>query len=67
MIELLFVACLVSEPDKCQNKALQFSDISPMQCMMGAQPQLAQWTNQNPKWHVKNWKCQTVNFAERDA
>ncbi len=67
MIELLFVACLVSEPDHCEKKALQFSDISPRQCMMGAQPQLAQWTNQHPKWRVAKWKCQAVNFAERDA
>ncbi len=67
MIELLFVACLASAPDQCENKALQFSDITPRACMMGAQPQLAQWSNQHPKWIIKGWKCEAVNFAERDA
>jgi hypothetical protein len=67
MIELIFVACLVSAPEQCENKALQFTDITPMACMMGAQPQLAQWANQHPKWRVASWKCKTVNFAQRDV
>ena len=68
MIELIFVACLATEPAQCENKALQFAeDLTPMACLMGAQPQLAQWTNQHPKWRIKSWKCQTLNLAEREA
>jgi len=68
MIELLFVACLVGAPDECENKTLQFAEnITPMACLMGAQPQLAQWTSQHPKWRIMSWKCQTVNLAERKA
>ena len=67
MIELLFVACLATAPDECRERSLVFTDISPMQCLMGAQPELAKWTNAHPNMTVKSWRCRTISFAERDA
>ncbi|WP_187429505.1 hypothetical protein ROLI_042160 [Roseobacter fucihabitans] len=67
MIELLFVACLATAPDQCQERSLIFTDVSPMQCLMGAQPELAKWTASHPNQEIKSWRCQTVSFAERDA
>ena len=64
MIELVFVACLVTVPDRCEEKALQFLDVTPMACMMGAQPQLAQWVEQHPKWRIARWSCRTVDQRE---
>ena len=57
MIELAFVACLLSAPDRCEEKALQFIDLSAHACVIGAQPQLAQWTSSHPKWSVARWTC----------
>ncbi|WP_108259248.1 hypothetical protein [Mangrovicoccus ximenensis] len=67
MIELLFVACLNATPGVCEERSLLFTDISPMTCMMGAQPELAKWTESHGKWHVEKWSCRIMQTAERDA
>ncbi|WP_421904238.1 hypothetical protein [Mameliella sp.] len=70
MIELLFVACLAGAPDApggCQEKSLLFTDVTPMTCMMGAQPVLAKWVETHPGFAIRSWTCKTVNPAEREA
>lgn len=67
MIELLFVACLSTAPDQCQERSLLFTDVSPMTCMMGAQPELAKWTETHPRFRVTGWKCQMVNPHEKEV
>lgn len=67
MIELLFVACLAGSPEECRERSLIFSDITPMQCLMGAQPVLAKWVETHPNERIRTWRCRTVSFAERDS
>ena len=67
MIELLFVACLATTPDECRERSLVFTDITPMQCMMGAQPELAKWSASHPDMEITSWRCQLVNFAEQET
>lgn len=67
MIELMFVACLATAPDDCFERSLVFTDVSPMMCMMGAQPQLAKWVNEHPKYQVRSFKCRMVDHTKRDA
>ena len=67
MIELLFVACLTSSPLDCHEEAMVFIDVSPLACMMGAQPQLAQWTTTHPEYQVESWRCQTVDLSKTDV
>ncbi len=67
MIELVFVACLVTASDECQEQSLIYTDMSPMSCMMAAQPELAKWIEAHPKFKIRDWRCKTVSFAERDA
>ena len=67
MIELLFVACLATAPDECSERSLVFTDVTPVQCMMGAQPELAKWAARHPTQNIKSWQCRMVSFAERDA
>lgn len=57
MVELIFFVCLSTDPTACDRKALQFADTTLMTCMMGAQPILAQWTNEHPGWGVRRWAC----------
>lgn len=66
MIELLFVACLSASPTTCESKAMQFTDISAMTCLMGAQPVLAKWAQEHPAWQVERWSCQAVG-PERET
>jgi hypothetical protein len=57
---LVLSACLVDDPNKCKDMELVYADdISPMQCVMGAQPEIAKWVEEHPKWTVKKWKCKT--------
>jgi hypothetical protein len=60
MIELLVSVCLISEPERCKDVSLVFDgdSVTPMQCMMGAQPEIARWIEANPKWQLKRWACQ---------
>lgn len=67
MIELVFTACLASSPAVCEERSLTFIDVSPMTCMMGAQPQLAKWVESHPKWKVSGWKCRMGGADEREA
>jgi hypothetical protein len=67
MIELLFVVCLASAPDDCRERSLVFTDVTPMQCLMGAQPELAKWSNSHPNETIKSWRCRMVSFAEQDT
>ncbi|TNC69827.1 hypothetical protein [Rubellimicrobium roseum] len=65
MIELAFVVCLGTEPMRCEQKAMQFADVSLMACLMGAQPQLAEWLNDHPGWEVRRWTCQPLEAGRR--
>ncbi|SDG86055.1 hypothetical protein [Alloyangia pacifica] len=67
MIELLFMACLSAAPDECQQRSLLYTDVTPMACMMGAQPELARWVEEHPAYTISNWKCRPVRSDELEA
>ncbi len=67
MIELVFTACLLSGDSVCTERKLTYvENISPMMCMMHAQPELAKWNEGFPKWQVKRWSCKMVDFTVVD-
>jgi hypothetical protein len=36
-----------------------------MQCMMRAQPEIAKWVDEHPRWTVKRWSCRPAGkFAK---
>ena len=58
MIELVFIVCLTANSEYCEERNLLFAEnMSPYTCMMQAQPQLAAWANEHPKWRVSKWSC----------
>lgn len=67
MIELLFITCVMTAPDDCRERSMMFTDITPTQCLMGAQPELAKWVSGHPNQQIKSWRCRMVSFAERDT
>lgn len=68
MYELFFIACLIGEPNRCEEKALQYVEIpSAMACMIGAQPQLAEWVERHPKWRIAKWSCRSFGAREYRA
>lgn len=58
MMVLAFVACMQGAPDMCEERNLTFADtMTPQQCMMRAQIQLAQWCETHPGWRIGQWRC----------
>lgn len=67
MIELAFIACLVADRATCREESLLFADVAILTCMVGAQPQLAQWTEANPEWAIDRWSCRMHDPDRRAA
>lgn len=63
MIELAFMVCLRAEPTTCENRAMQFADMSMTACVMGAQPQLALWQSDHPDWVIQGWSCRPLGLG----
>lgn len=67
MIELAFVACLSFAPDTCEKQSMLFTDVTPMQCMRGAQPELAKWVSTHQNWRIANWQCRSLAPGEKET
>ena len=58
-IDLIITVCAVLSPATCEERHLVFSsDVSPRQCVMAAQPYIAQWVGEHPKWTAVRWRCE---------
>ena len=58
LIELIVTVCALSLPSQCEELHFSFSaGMSLNQCVMNAQPYIAQWINEHPKWQVTRWRC----------
>jgi hypothetical protein len=58
LIEIVLTVCAISNPANCQEKYLQFAwEGSLSQCMMSAQPYIAQWIGEHPAWIARKWSC----------
>ncbi len=68
MIELFFVTCLMSAPQTCQERSMtDLEQKGVMSCLMAAQPQLAQWSEEHPGHQVKRWSCRQARVTEAKA
>jgi hypothetical protein len=41
------------------------SDFSLQQCTMNAQPYIAQWVGEHPKWTAVKWRCEYPHSREK--
>jgi hypothetical protein len=58
MIELFFVTCLISDPQRCTEHSLLFEERNGVHtCMLESQNELARWVAAHPDDHVVEWKC----------
>jgi hypothetical protein len=66
MIEVVMTVCALSQPSQCEEQHLQFAwQGSVAHCVMNAQPYLAQWINEHPKWSVARWHCEVPHPREK--
>jgi len=68
MIEIVLTVCAVSQPSMCEDKHLQFAAESSLrQCVMTAQPYIAQWIGAHPEWTAVRWRCEYPGKREKEA
>jgi hypothetical protein len=66
LIEIILTVCAIANPNNCEEKYLQFAwDGSLKQCMMAAQPYIAEWIGQHPAWMAKKWSCDYPGSEKR--
>jgi len=65
MIELILSVCMITQPQSCRNVHLTYAAdrLTANQCMMAAQPQVAEWLTTHPRWQVRRWRCGMVGDA----
>jgi len=71
MIELVVAVCLIDQPSQCKDVYLNFegpgiseganisqgASVTPQQCMMNGQMEMAKWIGEHPNWQIKKWRC----------
>jgi hypothetical protein len=66
LIELIVTVCALSLPSQCEELHFSFSaGMSLNQCVMNAQPYIAQWINEHPSWVVMRWRCDYGGSKEK--
>ena len=62
VIELLLAVCLIDNPGNCKDVHLTYSAeaLTPMQCAMQAQPEIAKWIREHPGWVTKRYTCRAA-------
>ena len=66
MIEVIMTVCALAQPNQCEEQHLQYAwQGSLRQCVMGAQPFLAQWINEHPKWSIVRWHCEVPHMRDK--
>jgi hypothetical protein len=67
LIEMLVAVCLIDCPTKCRDVRLTYAReaLTPLQCLMQAQPEIANWIREHPRWKVKRFTCRPAgSFAK---
>ena len=66
LIEIILTVCAIANPANCEERSLQFAwEGSLQQCMMAAQPYIAEWIGQHPAWRAQRWSCDYPGSKKR--
>lgn len=59
LVELVLVACLSAEPDRCETFREPFTEEMQLpQCVFQSQLRAAQWAGEHPEWTIKRFTCE---------
>jgi len=65
-IDLIVTVCAVLSPTTCEETRLVFSsNASLQQCVVSAQPYIAKWVGEHPKWTAVKWRCEYPNSNQK--
>ena len=66
MMEIILTVCAVANPANCEEKYLLFAfEGSVNQCVLGAQPYIAEWMGKHPGWVATKWSCDYPGHEKR--
>lgn len=59
MIEIVVSVCSIVQGATCKDVRLTYmaESVSPMECMMKGQVEMAKWAESNPNWKIQRWSC----------
>lgn len=60
MLELVFVACLVTDLNSCKEikmSLIEEKEVTPQQCMFNGQQEIMKWVELHPNWTITKWQC----------
>lgn len=59
MVELVLLACLLKEPERCETFRLPFeAEMATPQCVWQSQLRAAQWAAEHPEWVIRRLSCE---------
>lgn len=59
MVELVLIACLLKEPQHCEEFHIPFGrEMATPQCVWQSQMQAAQWAGEHPDWLIRKVRCE---------
>jgi len=67
MLELVVSVCLADDLSRCKDVSLVYmaEAVTPIQCMMMSQIEIAKWTEGHPKWVAKRWTCRPAGHIAK--
>jgi hypothetical protein len=59
MIEIVASVCLIANAQQCKDVRLTFmaETVTPRECMMLGQFEMAKWMEGHPNWALRRWSC----------
>lgn len=59
MIEIVVSVCSIVQGATCKDVRLTYmaESVSPMECMMKGQVEMAKWAESHPNWRIHRWSC----------
>jgi hypothetical protein len=65
-IAIVFTVCSLAHPNQCEEQRLDYMWEGSLQaCVISAQPLIAQWIGEHPKWSVKSYRCEYPHMREK--
>jgi len=66
LIAIVVTVCALAHPDHCEEQRLEYMWYGSLrQCVVSAQPYIAQWIGEHPKWSVKRYHCEYPHAKEK--
>ena len=60
LIEILLSVCMIQDIGRCKDVKLSYmseDQITPHNCMINGQTEIAKWIEGNPNWQIMKWSC----------